>query len=110
MDAEYSDGIAILLLNRPRVQRAQREGAMALRAALMTRIWMSRGLHRSDRSGNGLLLWRRSDRDRGCPPRRRPQDAVALCRLIADTFRTAEEIVTSVIARTATRPRVLLTD
>jgi enoyl-CoA hydratase/carnithine racemase len=40
----------------------------------------------------------------------RPQDAVALCRLIADTFRTAEEIVTPVIARTATRPRVLLTD
>jgi enoyl-CoA hydratase/carnithine racemase len=40
----------------------------------------------------------------------RPQDAVAPCRLIADTFRTAEEIVTPVIARTATRPCVLLTD
>jgi enoyl-CoA hydratase/carnithine racemase len=100
LEAEHTDGVAFLRLNRPRVRNAlNSETAVALRAALVAAdadesvgCIVVTGAGTAFCSGGDLTEIAAAHRDG------RPQDAVLLCRLIADTFRTVEEIATPVIA------------
>jgi enoyl-CoA hydratase/carnithine racemase len=100
LEAGHRDGVALLRLNRPRVRNAlNTETAGALRAALVAADMdesvgciVVTGAGTAFCSGGDLTEIAAAHRDG------RPQDVVLLCRLIADTFRTAEEIATPVIA------------